>query len=89
MTYAVADPEALAVKWNGREIRNAIQTAVALAQYEARKSKSQVILKAKHLQRIVVTSKQFKDYISSTHMDQDETLRARLQERRNDDFGHE
>lgn len=49
MTYAVADPEALAVKWNGREIRNAIQTAVALAQYEARKSKSQVILKAKHL----------------------------------------
>lgn len=87
MIYAVTDPGIMAVKWNGREIRNAFQTAVALAQYEARKAKrDNVILEVEHLKRVVRMSKQFKDYITSTHRNQDETKRARVDERRNDDF---
>lgn len=85
--YAVSDPDVVAVKWNGREIRNAFQTAVALAQFEARKAGlERVLLKVEHLKRVVMMSKQFKNYITSTHKNQDETKRARIQESRNDDF---
>jgi len=76
-----------AVEWNGREIRNAFQTAVALAQYQARKEgKVQVVLQADHLKRVVKMSKLFKDYINSTHKNQDEAKRAFIEERRNDTF---
>jgi len=75
------------VEWNGREIRNAFQTAVALAQYEARKAgKDVVTLRPEHLKSVVMMSKQFKDYITSTHKNQDETKRAMIEERRNDTF---
>jgi hypothetical protein len=75
------------VEWNGREIRNAFQTAVALAQHEARKAgKDVVTLRPEHLKSVVVMSKQFKDYITSTHKNQDETKRAMIEERRNDTF---
>jgi SpoVK/Ycf46/Vps4 family AAA+-type ATPase len=87
--YAVSDADILAVKWNGREIRNAFQTAVALAQFEARRAgKDEVVLEVQHLERVVKMSKQFKDYLTSTHKNQDETKRARIQESRNDEFSN-
>jgi hypothetical protein len=86
--YVTTDPDLRAVEWNGREIRNAFQTAVALAQYQARKEeKEQVVLQADHLKRVVKMSKLFKDYIDSTHKNQDEAKRAIIEERRNDAFG--
>lgn len=85
--YVTTDTDVRAVEWNGREIRNAFQTAVALAQYQARKQgKVQVVLQADHLKRVVKMSKLFKDYINSTHKDQDEAKRAIIEERRNDAF---
>jgi hypothetical protein len=85
--YVTTDPDVRAVEWNGREIRNAFQTAVALAQYQARKEgKVQVVLQADHLKRVVKMSKLFKDYINSTHKNQDEAKRAFIEERRNDTF---
>jgi hypothetical protein len=85
--YVISDPDARAVEWNGREIRNAFQTAVALAQYQARKEgKEQVVLEAGHLRRVVKMSRLFKDYITSTHKNQDEAKRAIIEERRNDGF---
>jgi hypothetical protein len=85
--YVTTDPDVRAVEWNGREIRNAFQTAVALAQYQARKEgKVQVVLQADHLKKVVKMSKLFKDYINSTHKNQDEAKRAFIEERRNDAF---
>jgi hypothetical protein len=85
--YVTSDPDAQAVEWNGREIRNAFQTAVALAQYQARKDGDvQVVLRADHLKRVVKMSRLFKDYIDSTHKNQDEAKRAIIEERRNDLF---
>jgi hypothetical protein len=85
--YVTSDSDARAVEWNGREIRNAFQTAVALAQYQARKDgEAEVVLQADHLKRVVKMSRLFKDYIDSTHKNQDEAKRAIIEERRNDSF---
>ena len=87
--YAVSDKDITAVKWNGREIRNAFQTAVALAQFEARRAhKEVVVLEVQHLRRVVMMSTQFKEYITSTHKNLDETKRAKIQENRNDDYSN-
>lgn len=86
--YIISDADARAVEWNGREIRNAFQTAVALAQYQARKDgKKQVVLEADHLKRVVKMSRLFKEYITSTHKNQDEAKRAIINEQRDDGFG--
>ena len=85
--YSVSDPEMKAVEWNGREIRNAFQTAVALAKDEAKQEgKDIAVLKPEHLKRVVKMSSMFKAYISSTHHDQDEATRAIVEQRRNDGF---
>lgn len=74
--FAVSDPEVQAVEWNGREIRNAFLTAVAMAGYEAKEQhKSAVTLEPKHLRSVVKMSRLFKDYISSTQKNQDEASR--------------
>jgi hypothetical protein len=46
----------------------------------------QVVLQADHLKKVVKMSKLFKDYINSTHKNQDEAKRAFIEERRNDAF---
>ncbi|KAJ4982815.1 hypothetical protein SVAN01_11688 [Stagonosporopsis vannaccii] len=68
--------ELRAVKWNGREIRNAFQTAVALAEYEAVKdSEGKIMITDKHLRSVVEMSRDFKKYINDIHRG-DEDLRA-------------
>ncbi|KAF2258988.1 P-loop containing nucleoside triphosphate hydrolase protein [Lojkania enalia] len=60
--------ELKAVKWNGREIRNAFQTAVALAEYDALKDQEgKIILTDKHLKSVVEMSRDFKDYLKDLH----------------------
>jgi hypothetical protein len=44
------------------------------------------VLQADHLRRVVKMSTLFKDYINSTHKNQDEAKRAIIEERRNDAF---
>ncbi|KAK7984336.1 hypothetical protein PG989_011738 [Apiospora arundinis] len=64
------------LKWNGREIRNAFQTAVSLAEYDAEKDEEGTILVTdEHLRAVVELSRDFKEYLKELHMG-DEDKRA-------------
>ena len=58
--------------WNGRQIKNAFQTALALANWEFFETKQgqnleRPLLKAKHFDRVAKTSAHFDDYISDIY----------------------
>ncbi|KAJ5703871.1 ATPase AAA-type core [Penicillium malachiteum] len=53
------------LEWNGREIRNAFQTAVALACFEAKSKNRTPKLTDKHLAQVVTMSHNFKSYLRS------------------------
>ncbi|KAK5625866.1 hypothetical protein RRF57_001582 [Xylaria bambusicola] len=54
--------EIRALKWNGREIRNAFQTAVSLAEYDVEKDEDgKIIITDDHLRAVVELSRDFKD----------------------------
>ena len=59
--------------WNGRQIKNAFQTALALANWEflentkQRQKLGRPELKASHFNRVAKTSAHFDDYISGIH----------------------
>jgi hypothetical protein len=72
--YVQRSSEVKELQWNGREIRNAFQTAVALAVYDSKTAGGQsgdkaAIPKVKesHLKQVVSMSSAFKRYITSTH----------------------
>ncbi|KAF2760974.1 P-loop containing nucleoside triphosphate hydrolase protein [Pseudovirgaria hyperparasitica] len=87
-TYVTDDKDMRVVKWNGREIRNAFQTAVALAEVEDEKVSAdddRVVLKMSHIESIVKMSANFKTYLNTLHQG-DETKRAAREGLRVDDF---
>lgn len=70
LDFAYRDNMVRDVKWNGREIRNAFNTMVALAEWEAREKNKytpngQVELRREHLQQVTQLSKSFKEYMRS------------------------
>ncbi|CEL11686.1 hypothetical protein ASPCAL14785 [Aspergillus calidoustus] len=73
-----------ALKWNGREIRNAFQTAVALACYQAKQEGNDVPeLTDDHLRQVVSMSQNFKTYLHNVRGAEEEmAYMARL---RNDE----
>ncbi|KAL0939826.1 P-loop containing nucleoside triphosphate hydrolase (ATPase) [Colletotrichum truncatum] len=74
------------IKWNGREIRNAFQTAVALAEYDADKdSEGRIMVKDDHLRAVVELSKDFKGYLDDLHH-RDEGKRAEHRYERLDSY---
>ncbi|KAF2191445.1 P-loop containing nucleoside triphosphate hydrolase protein [Zopfia rhizophila CBS 207.26] len=87
--YVKSSKEVRAVKWNGREIRNAFQTAVALAEAEDSKDKQgRIMLNQDHIRSIVRVSGAFKKYLNTLHQG-DETIRAAREGLRVDDFDEE
>ncbi|KAL6718251.1 hypothetical protein ACLMJK_004339 [Lecanora helva] len=66
-------------RWNGRQIKNAFQTALALANWDYHELKQKrglerPVLRAKHFERVADTSADFDDYISGMHnLDGDDT----------------
>lgn len=75
-----------AVEWNGREIRNALQTAVALAEFDAEKDEEgKIIVTDAHLKAVVELSADFKRYLSELHSG-NESKRAERKYERLDDF---
>ena len=80
--------------WNGRQIRNAFQTAIALAEWDAYqgrlKFKSPVPLmprlEAEHFERVAKASKHFDAYLKETQVGTMADLASSNRERR-DDFG--
>ncbi|KAK8061853.1 P-loop containing nucleoside triphosphate hydrolase [Apiospora phragmitis] len=74
------------LKWNGREIRNAFQTAVSLAEYDAEKdAEGTILVTDQHLRAVVELSKDFKDYLQELHSG-DEDKRAQGRAERLDSF---
>lgn len=58
------DGEVNVLRWNGREIRNALQTAVALAETEALDDGlEKVSIAARHIRQVVKMSRGFKEYL--------------------------
>ncbi|KAF2647327.1 hypothetical protein K491DRAFT_741189 [Lophiostoma macrostomum CBS 122681] len=59
-------------RWNGRQIKNAFQTVIALAKWDYHDEKrspglERPLLKATHFQRVAQTSAHFDDYIRDIH----------------------
>ncbi|KAK3376253.1 P-loop containing nucleoside triphosphate hydrolase protein [Lasiosphaeria ovina] len=70
--YILDDHEITEADWNGREIRNAFQTAVQLAQYSffMEKDKKEVAmaeLKQEHLQEVCQMASRYKEYLHKVH----------------------
>ncbi|GKT41751.1 ATPase family AAA domain-containing protein 3B [Colletotrichum spaethianum] len=64
--YAYDSRDVRALRWNGREIRNALQTALALAESEAAEEGSErICVTDKHLRAVVKMSRGFRDYLRS------------------------
>lgn len=82
--------EILELDWNGREIRNAFQTAVILAEHEGKKSAyykpgSPVSLEDRQFQIVRKMNQGFREYLTSID-GEDQTERARIFAKRNDRF---
>jgi hypothetical protein len=62
--YAYESEEIKDLRWNGREIRNGLQTAVALAETEALEDGVETVtVTEKHLRAVAKMSKGFKDFL--------------------------
>ncbi|KAF2181388.1 hypothetical protein K469DRAFT_740828 [Zopfia rhizophila CBS 207.26] len=73
-------------KWNGRQIRNMVDTAVAIAHEDAKRSnKETVLLSSRHLEVVLKSSREFSEYLSTVH-GADEAERTRIAGRRMDQF---
>lgn len=81
--YVLNDPEVRDLRWNGREIRNALQTAISLASYKALKEGHHtdlIEIEEEHFKTVVDMSRKFKKYMSSiTGKEEGERARARLE----------
>lgn len=93
--YVKKDDELKSLEWNGREIRNAFQSAVALAIYDSRVAREKGAsiedsipeVKESHMKQIAKMSTAFKNYMTSTHegvKDSDLAYKIGI---RNDKFG--
>ncbi|KAG8526824.1 uncharacterized protein KY384_008253 [Bacidia gigantensis] len=94
-THYIELKKANAGSWNGRQIRNAVQTAIALAEFEASqqgtidKNGSQVYnveLSERHFATVAKASRDFDKYLRSALGGQTDADVARLEQTRVDDF---
>ena len=87
-------------RWNGRQIRNAFQTAVALAEYEFQekcqkceqtgdKPPFRPALEDRHFRAVAKTSAEFDDYLQSVMHGQTHEQKAQMFEIRNDAYDPE
>jgi hypothetical protein len=77
-SYILENKEVQRTKWNGRQIGNAFQTAVAMAEYEENPlgDKTKFQLAAKHFKRVVELSQKFESYMRDTKGGDDDKLAA-------------
>jgi len=84
--YILSDDVLKDTEWNGREIRNAFQTAVALAEYEASQRTTDMELRQDHFEKVVEMSDNFKKYLATVGPDQGtEMVKAKNHGDRGDD----
>ncbi|TGJ83182.1 hypothetical protein E0Z10_g5584 [Xylaria hypoxylon] len=95
--YVKKDPGVKNLQWNGREIRNAFQTAVALALFDSKIAREKGAsdedsipeIKEKHLAQVVNMSTAFKKYITATHEGIEDADMAYKLGSRHDKLGNE
>ncbi|KAK2758235.1 hypothetical protein FQN54_004079 [Arachnomyces sp. PD_36] len=80
--------EMSAMDWNGREIRNALQTAIALAEHDTRSGEEytegdEIVVESDHFRKVRTMSRSFRTYMDSIRRDTEEE-RARIYYGRND-----
>ena len=88
------DSQELKITWNGRQIRNAFQTAIALAEYEIFKAQKRFKmaeepkprLETWQFKKVAEASKHFDEYVKATVGSAEEDL-ARERFERRDDLG--
>ncbi|KAI0132944.1 P-loop containing nucleoside triphosphate hydrolase protein [Xylariales sp. AK1849] len=69
------------LSWNGRQIRNAFQTAIALAEFDVRDGNGkQAVMSKKQFKTIAKASMQFDDYLFHVHGGTDESANARKEQ---------
>lgn len=70
------------LKWNGRQIRNAFQTAIALADFEASDSSEKVpTMTKKHFVKLGKAAAEFDEYLESVHGMDEDKMAKRNEER--------
>ncbi|KAM0324314.1 hypothetical protein ACHAQA_008091 [Verticillium albo-atrum] len=75
----VQTQELRSLKWNGREIRNAFQVAVALAEAQNQTDKEgRVLIKPDHIKATVQMSKEFQEYLVKLHRGDLSTMASRM-----------
>ncbi|KAI4925330.1 hypothetical protein J4E85_007209 [Alternaria conjuncta] len=83
----VKSKEVQSLEWNGREIRNAFQTAVALAIFDAKRDKKEPPeMTEKHLNQVVQMSSAFRKYMTAAHSGMDDSTWAFKHGNREDKF---
>lgn len=67
--YTRHDKELRALEWNGRQIRNAFQTAVKLAEYRGQRDPTSglIALTEEHFRQVVRMSEKFAKYMRGIH----------------------
>lgn len=83
-SYVEHNEDLKALAWNGRDIRNAFQTAVALAESETisqGKKDGKVELTRDHFEQVVAMSKNFKQYLQKVHGQETEKAAATRKDR--------
>ena len=53
--------------WNGRQIKNAFQTAIALAEFEVNNNQGKPVLTLEHFKIVAKVSEKFEDYLVGVH----------------------
>ncbi|KAL9118140.1 MAG: hypothetical protein Q9187_005319 [Circinaria calcarea] len=85
--YVCSSSKVLDLKWNGREIRNALQTAVSLAKFKARSLRDgRIRVEREDFEEVAVLSAHFQEYMASTHRGKDASQLAKREGLRNDSF---
>ncbi|KAL9606341.1 MAG: hypothetical protein Q9179_000467 [Wetmoreana sp. 5 TL-2023] len=70
--------------WNGRQIKNAFQTAVALAEFDANKRQGKAVLTLEHFKVVAKASEDFDEYLCRVHGGNEADLAKRYMQRDDD-----
>lgn len=73
--------------WNGRQIKNAFQTAIALAEFDAHKKQGKPVLTLEHFKVVAQASEDFDDYLSRVHGGNEADVAKRYMQRDDDPDG--
>ncbi|OJD32610.1 atpase aaa+ type core protein [Diplodia corticola] len=74
-TFVLESDDMAENEWNGREIRNAFQSAIAIAEYEASKDpefndeEDEIVVSVEHFRRVMMMSKKFRDHVEKARKD--------------------